>query len=925
MKMNLGCMFGRQAFCAMSFAAAWAAVSSAGAALTAASYAQDGLVGQWDGIENAGAGLPHVTTNYWVDLTGQTGDFAVYTSCAAFTENGLKKNTAGIMATNVTATARTDVRPIEVVVSGAPSSGWVNAFFITRNQTVTFNNTSTKPGKSQYRDFFFDADKFGWLTLQKPPQLTIAATYGSDTTADNFCQNGAKPAGEKSTNNWGAPNGSSAMHIGGRTGLGGSGDAKTIGYTIHAVRLYDRALTQEEIRRHAMIDQIRFFGAPADLMPSDGKCALTATAGTGGMVAVDDVDAPPDATAKMELTFSQDVFPVALRAVPLPGWKFSGWTGDFSCVIEGSASTPVIVVSPGCGHAYQAAFARDPDNPEIPYVTDGLVGRWDGLENAGEGIHNTATNRWVDLSGQGGDFILRTQTASFTETGLKKKAVGVCATNLVKHTNVLTIESVLSGVPESGWVTAAFLGKNQTVTLRNEAENKKQFFFDWENLKWNMEWQPNELTVAVVYALDGTTPKGQTFYIDGAPPQNGSIYGSGMYWNGQVNEYTWIGGRMNNLDKNDATTYGYTLQAFRFYNRVLTAGEIAYNSAVDRLRFRGLRKEGFAYRLVNGNVQCQLRAWMDGLGGTVSVDGGAAATDRVETAWVAFGTAQTATFTATPEHGWTFLGWAGDTDAIVSGMASDLTVSVSATHGVALQAVFTRTAKYAQDGLIGFWDSLENAGFGHYDPNATAWKDLTGISGDFHLNAASGVFETNALYKVRRGRMAFNAKRRTDVRTVEAVVSSLPKNAWAVAAFVSHKQHITIRDQGEGNVRQFFFDRDTSSDAGHYGWQTAERPEQMTVTVLSESASSAVDCFVNGAKPEGSEYGNWWGDSPGGVMVIGARGSVSGGDTLAVGYRVHAVRFYDRQLTESEIRRNARQDAIRYFGQPEPGMTLIVR
>ena len=47
--------------------------------------------------------------------------------------------------------------------------------------------------------------------------------------------------------------------------------------------------------------------------------------------------------------------------------------------------------------------------------------------------------------------------------------------------------------------------------------------------------------------------------------------------------------------------------------------------------------------------------------------------------------------------------------------------------------------------------------------------------------------------------------------------------------------------------------------------------------------------------------------------------------TTAVGYRVHAVRFYNRQLTESEIRRNARQDAIRYFGQPEPGMTLIVR
>jgi hypothetical protein len=602
-----------------------------------------------------------------------------------------------------------------------------------------------------------------------------------------------------------------------------------------------------------------------------------------------------------------------------------GWTGDFSCVIEGSASTPVIVVSTGCGRAYQAAFELDLDNAAPAYVTDGLVGRWDGIENAGEGIHNAATNRWVDLSGQGGDFILRTQTASFTETGMKKKAAGVCATNLLTHTGVVTIESAVSGVPSSGWVNTVFLGVHQTLNLRNETGNKRQFFFDNNHLKWNMTGQPNELTMSVIYANVGTTPQGQSFYLDGAPPKNGSVYGNGMYWYGDVHTNTWIGGRLNYSTGGDYTTFGYTVHALRFYNRALNEGEAAYNSAVDRLRFRDRRKEAFAYRLVNGNVQCLLRAWMDGLGGTISLDGGAAVTDRVETAWVTFGTAQTATFTATPEHGWTFLGWAGDTDAIVSGTASGRTVSVSTTRGVALQAVFTRTAKYVQDGLIGFWDARENAGFGHYDANATAWKDLTGVCGDFYLNAASGVVETNALYKVRRGRLAFNVARRTDVRTVEAVVASLPNNVWAVPAFVSHTQHISIRDQGEGNLRQYFFDRDTSTDAGHYGWQTAERPAQMTVTVLSESETSAVDCFVNGAKPEGSSYGNYWGDAPAAVMAMGARGPVSGNDTTAVGYRIHAVRFYNRQLTPAEVSRNARQDAIRYFGAPEPGMMIIVR
>ena len=905
-------MFAIGVVCALSF-------SLAADTLSAASYAQDGLVGQWDGIENAGVGQHDATTNYWTDLTGQSGDFKVFTGVASFTADGLKKNAQGIMATNVTPTARTDVRAIEVVVSGASASGWVNAFLITRNQTVTFNNDRSGGN----RDYFFDADKYGWRTPQKPTQETITVFYEDSSKATSFYQNGAKPTGSKTTNNWGSPT-YPTMHIGGRTGYTGN-DYQTYGYTIHAIRLYDRKLTQEEIRRHATIDQIRFFGAPAEIMPSNGKCAVTATAGVGGMVAVDDVNALPSVTAKMEFTFSHDVFPIALRAIPLPGWKFTGWTGDFSCATEGSAATPVIVVTSGCGRAYRATFARDLDSEAPSYVTDGLVGRWDGLENAGEGIHDTATNRWVDLSGQGGDFILRTQTASFTETGLKKKGEGVCATNLLVHTDVVTIECSVSGIPSEGWVNAVFLGTNQTLNLRNEANNKRQFFFDDRNLRWRMDGQPDELTMSVIYTKNGNIPVGQTFYLDGAPPPNGSVYGDGMYWYGQPQVNTSIGGRMSNTGSGDGTTFGYTVHALRFYNRALSEGEIAYNSAVDRLRFWDTRIEGFTYRLVDGNVQCQLRAWMDGLGGTISMDGGAATTDRVETAWVAFGTAQAATFTATPEQGWTFLGWTGDTNAIVSGTANDLTVSVSTTRGAALQAVFTRTAKYVQNGLIGFWDARENAGFGHYDANATAWKDLTGISGDFHLNAASGVVETNALYKLRRGRMAFNAARRTDVRTVEAVVSDLPVNVWTVPAFVSHRQHISIRDQGEGKVRQYFFDRDTSSDAGHYGWQTAERPAQMTVTVLSESATSAVDCFVNGAKPEGSSYGNYWGDSPNAVMVMGARGPVSGGDTTAIGYRIHAVRFYNRQLTPAEVSRNARQDAIRYFGAPEPGMMIIVR
>ena len=886
---------------------------------TAASYVQNGLVGQWDGLENAGMGLHVATTNYWVDLTGNSGDFAVFTGVASFTDNGLKKDAQGVMATNVTATVPSNVRTIEVVVSGAPASGWVHAFFITQNQTVSVNNSSSH--KTGYREYFFDYNKFGLCTLQKPAQETIAVEYSSSTAASCFYSNGATLDGSKQTNNWGSDGTATTMHIGGRTGskFTTSGDYTTKGYTIHAIRLYSRTLSEPEIRRNATIDQIRFFGAPDEIQPSDGsKFALVAMAGTGGMVAADDVNAAPDAMAKSELPISGP-YPVSLRAIPLQGWKFSGWTGDFSCVTEGSASTPVIVVAPYCGRAYHATFERDSENPEIQYITDGLVGRWDGIENAGVGIHDASTNRWVDLSGRGGDFVVRSETASFGETGLKKNATGVCATNLLVHTNVLTIEGVVSGMPSSGWVNAVFLGKNQTLTLRNETNNKRRFFFDYANLNRIMTGQPDVQTMSVIYANVGGTPKGQSFYLDGMPPQNGEDAGSGMYWSGEAQTNTWIGGRMSYPDGGDYKTYGYTVNALRFYNRALTVAEIAYNSAVDTLRFRGLRKEGFAYRLVDGNVKCQLRAWMNGLGGTVKLNDGAAVTNSVATALEAFGTAQAATFTATPAEGWKFLGWTGDTDAIVSGTANDLTVNVSATRGVSLQAVFTQTSRYVQDGLIGFWDARENAGLGRFDANAIAWKDLTGISGDFRLNAVSGVFETNALHKVSKGRLALNATRRTDVRTIEAVVSSLPADVWTLPIFVSADQHITIKDQGDGKDRLFFF------DSSKYGWKTAERPAQMTVTLLCESKTKGEKVYVNATEPVGAAYNNWWSDTSTAMMTMGGRIPNSGGDNDATGYRIHAVRFYNRHLTPGEIKRNARQDGCRYFGAPLPGLVIRIR
>jgi len=896
-----------------------------GDTFTAVSYKQEGLIGQWDGIENAGAGVHDDNATYWKDLTEQSGDFALFAGVASFTSNGLHKDAQGIMATNVTAAARTGVRTIEVVVSGVPNSGWVNTFFISHNQTITLNN-SAKDGK---RGYFFDNNRKGFLTDRKVAQETVAVIYnGNSDTANYYYRDGAVPDGESYINNWSAAKGTSTMHIGGRTGFLSSNDAQTFGYTVHAIRIYDHALTRTEISLHASIDQIRFFGAPEESISfanNKTNFVVTAVADVGGFVV--GADSVPATTARSAWMYYEGsgatVTPVAMRAIPMPGWKFSGWVGELAYAEGDSASSRVLVVDLSCCRMYRATFEREAESVGCNYVTNGLVGLWDGIENAGAGLYDTNSTRWVDLSGHGGDFIVNGAVASFDGTGLKKKATGVCATNLIAYTGVRTIEGVVSGTPASGWVNAICLNQNQTLTYANSDSNERRYFFDYAKSTWRLAGLAAEVPMSVTYTTVNNVVQGQDFYLDGVLQTDGRISNSGMYWSGASPAGTSIGGRIGFPNGGDANTSGYTVHALRLYNRVLSAGEVAYNRAVDRRRFHGVRTEVFAYRLVDDAVQCQLRAWTGGIGGTVKVNDGAAA-DCAATAWVAYGTEQTATFTATPAQGWKFAGWTGDVDAIVSGSANDLSVGVSSTGGVALQALFTQTKKYVQDGLIGFWDARENAGFGQFDAESTVWTDLTGITGDFTVNAYSGVFEQDSLHKVRRGHVAFMNSRRTDIRTIEAVVSDVPAdaNVWTMPVYVSEKQHITLKDQGEGKNRLYFF------DYNHYGLTTAERPQQMTIALLCESKDAAEKVYINSAEPAGDAYTAYWNDLFGGkkIMTMGGRLNKSDyADYKAVGFRIHAIRFYNRKLEPAEIAKNARVDGVRYFGNPESGIVILVR
>ena len=235
--------------------------------------------------------------------------------------------------------------------------------------------------------------------------------------------------------------------------------------------------------------------------------------------------------------------------------------------------------------------------------------------------------------------------------------------------------------------------------------------------------------------------------------------------------------------------------------------------------------------------------------------------------------------------------------------------------GVVSAAEAYTASDYVQAGLIGHWDGRENAGVGVYDESSTVWKDLTGISGDFTVNASAAAFQGYALVKTKSGNMATNPNRRTDIRTIEVVASDTPTgDTWVMAVFINSNQYVTWIDGRESGKRLYFL------DYNKFGVRTSVKPSNLTASASWSWGDSAVGSRLlqNGCDVTESTYLNYWGDAGTG-MSLGGRPSGTGSEMSVTGYKIYAVRFYNRELSPAEAARNAFLDQQRFFNSMPDG------
>ena len=398
------------------------------------------------------------------------------------------------------------------------------------------------------------------------------------------------------------------------------------------------------------------------------------------------------------------------------------------------------------------------------YIQKGLVACYDGIENAGAGVPDPHATTWVDLTGNGND--------GTVGSGITWAANGWVNTSEAFVVKPILVGSGLAAVTGSETFTMEFTGTRGSTTratIFGQYAYKPSVNFEYtvngtsatsNSLRlhfYNSLASSNTLNQYTTQATTFRNGDSATLAFTAAPTERGlwkdGIRGEFTDNSNSDSEILYrnttcesvIGGDPARGGNNQFPFIG-TCNAFRLYNRVLTAEELAVNTAVDAVRFRGADPAtltlpaGWSFD-AQGNLVKTVT--VSAVGGTVCLgDGPAAAT--VATNLIQGTSSVTLTFTATADAGYEFVGWEGNTDAIIS--SNDMEVTVDCSGPVSLFAMFrspdgvapsfTAQGQYATNGLVAWFDGYDNAGFGQHSTTAISWKDLSGKGNDASVDTA---------------------------------------------------------------------------------------------------------------------------------------------------------------------------------------------
>ena len=709
----------------------------ASAAINSRSYVPTGLVAQYDGINNVGHDAAHSdSAATWVDLTGH-GNNGTVDSHVVWGNNGWSVNTNckpirlgnGISA--VTATGEFTIQFACTPQRGQNGDKGRQCFFsqydgVVKGIGIEHNGVENK---NELRLYSSAVEGSAYSTsdpIATNVWVSCSITASDDLTNIGFWKNGSKMSSTSNKTFTKKDYASACPSIIGGEPNTASRDMAFRGI-YNAFRIYDHALTDEELKINAAIDAIRFNGADWNAYPelaaysfaADGTLlySIGVEATAGGAVRLDDDAAAASASAAF--AYDGTAHSATFTAVTDSGYVFYRWTGNTDAITSGSYLSPTITVTAAKVVSLTAVFkATRRGLTSLSYVTPGLVALYDGIDNAGYGQHNDSATTWADLTGNGND--------------------GTCATELSWNENSwsvsgdckpVTLGNAISTVTESKNYTIQFACTPAQTTLR------ESFFSQYNGgSEYGIGVEHNDSSSSSgclrFYSNGGgqhpgASPLLANEYVQGAITVSNKGKSTEFWKNGTsigVKTYasepkcnsgipSVIGGEPwpssnrtgNRYDATYRMAFHGTYNAFRIYNRALTADEMKVNAAVDAIRFNNASAS--SYTLGGGYSFASDDTLMVAMT-TTATTGGKVALKRVGTfaASVSSNVNQDGSeitgFVAQPDEGYVFDRWTGDIDAIVAGSVLTPEIGVVATRPASLTAVFRKPNDNALDGLV---------------------------------------------------------------------------------------------------------------------------------------------------------------------------------------------------------------------------------
>ncbi len=905
-------------------------------------YVQNGLVAHFDGIRNAGATQPHDSGAIkWKNLVDGQPDASFVLANANggnWMANGYYFNGAGYaqvdapgiaMGANCLDCTIQLATDIDYSIQPAGTSRWPNLFAFPNDFALFYNNNNSKG--TRMNAITWKTEPYGESSNTLRPVLSgwggksLTAVLG---TKKYLTQN----ASYATETNRGKR---SEAILETRMTWGGSANTPSQRYsygTFHAVRFYNRALSEAELAQNDKVDDIRYRSNGVNVVVESNVAGLEGTGGNGNYTV----------NGTYTFTAPESVELDGRTWAPI-GYKVELWDGTKQTwdVIESEAASEFVYTNcPARAKVRltwnwrlaQGVKRIDADD----YVQAGLVHHFDGIRNAGlDQPHDGNATSWCNLAST------RSNAARMTYNGDRPGAWHVKGYEF-------------SGGEYFRIGAKIEIGRQATLQLACDYND------DAQCSTWPVMFASDEdrfcLYTQVGYSSSSSNDRGDrvNFKVDATTGFNGATRSLLQPWHGRivnaVLDYNRTGlGQGASLDYKsgtfkteagrqsfgigstgaDSTALGQRMfvgriYAVRLYDRVLTQAELAHNLEVDNMRFFAGAGRSTETDLVE--VTSELPIYKNDDFGC----------------WIVRGAVEkTVTVPATIETAnalYTCAGYRLETWNATSRMwenpqtVTDATsCTLQGTEGTANRRVTwlwsctraLRTAAdydvydYVQKGLVANYDGIRNRGVDMpHAKKGMGWRDLSfrdnlmvANANELHASWNDKGFVFNANGYVRMEEKIDLGLAHTEQGVMDVDVSVQP-SGYPVYFAVFNDYSIFTR--GKGNTLEWKYDNLGGGNS------TSTRPTYSNWTgkyINSVISSTHMSLFEGTTIPTGktrSQYqvcnGYRW--------ALGSAGDMAKADMEIRRMKgcFMAARFYNRALSNDELALNRKVDEIRYRG-----------